>query len=395
MQLLDGLGGLAYPAFVAVVDEGHPVNSRLLLGFGLVMLAAPAWTQTASVPADGENPVSAKHFGLLRERDLTPFGFLRLDMRPAHAVSAPPGNWAVEVHLGYQNTWALSENVKNYLNSLQGRRPIGPSEIQAIQNLPGEAYLVDLEAGLLDVTFHRRLTEGWGAYAALSGVWFTGGFLDGGIEWFHDTFGFSPVGRPAVRRNDINVIFDLKSVQLTQPDMPDSGLLDPVFGARYQLVQRPTTWNLIIEGAVKVPVTGERAFLSTGDWDFGTQLTLQRFMNDHAFYGSLAAVYTRPSNIATASGRQVVPTAIVGYEYRWTGNLNLNAQFYASPSVYKRDDTDLDELLKPKYQVSLGFRYRVGASLLTFGVTENVANYNNSPDFGFQLSWAYSPAFAR
>ena len=31
------------------------------------------------------------YFGLLRARDLTPFGFLRLDMRPAHAVSAPAG----------------------------------------------------------------------------------------------------------------------------------------------------------------------------------------------------------------------------------------------------------------------------------------------------------------
>ena len=33
------------------------------------------------------------YFGLLRARDLTPFGFLRLDMRPAHAVSAPAGTW--------------------------------------------------------------------------------------------------------------------------------------------------------------------------------------------------------------------------------------------------------------------------------------------------------------
>lgn len=359
-----------------------------------VMLALPAWAQTS--PAEnGAEAVSPTHYGLLRERDLTPFGILRLDMRPAHAVSAPPGNWAVEVSLGYQNTWALSQNVKNYLNSLQGRREIGPAEIQAIRDLPGEAYLVDFEMGLLDVTFHRRLTGHWGVYTAVSGVFYTGGFMDGGIEWFHDAFGLPPAGRPAVKRNDKNVIFDLKSVQLTQPDLPDSGLLDPVFGVRYQWVERPTTWNLIIEGAVKVPIAGERAFLSTGEWDFGTQVTLQRFMQRHAAYASLAAVYTKPSTIATASGARVVPTAILGYEYKWTDNTNLNAQFYASPSIYKSADTDLDELKKPKYQVSLGFRYRIGSSLLTFAVTENVANYDNSPDIGFQLGWAYSPAFRR
>jgi hypothetical protein len=31
----------------------------------------------------------------------------------------------------------------------------------------------------------------------------------------------------------------------------------------------------------------------------------------------------------------------------------------------------------------------------TFAVTENLVNFNNSPDIGFQLGWAYSPAFAR
>ncbi len=359
------------------------------------LLAPPAWAQAPSPAEAGEKSASGSHYGLLRTRDLTPFGFLRLDMRPAHAVSAPPGNWAVEVELGYQNTWALSPNVKSYFNSLPGRRPIGPAEIQAIRDLPGEAYLVDLELGLLDVTFHRRLTHHWGVYAAVSGVFLTGGFLDGGIENFHDAFSLPPAGRPAVRRNDINVIFDLKGTQVYQPNLPESGFLDPVLGVRYQWHQSPAPWNLVIEGAVKVPVSGERAFLSNGHYDFGMQVTLQRFMQRHAAYASLAAVHADVSDIVPTSATQVVPTVILGYEYKWSERTNLNAQFYASPSVFKREDTDIDELRKPKYQISLGGRYRIGASLITFAVTENVANYNNSPDIGFQLSWAYSPAFKR
>ena len=42
-------------------------------------------------------------YGLLRMRDLTPFGSLRLDMRPAHAVAIEPGSFAIETELGYQN----------------------------------------------------------------------------------------------------------------------------------------------------------------------------------------------------------------------------------------------------------------------------------------------------
>src|SRR5262245_55961457 len=341
------------------------------------LLAPPAWAQSAA--PDGERAqVAPTHYGMLRVRDLTPFGFLRLDMRPAHAVSGPPGNWGVEVDLGYQNTWALSRNVQDYLRSLSGRRQLGPNEIQAIRDLPGEAYLVDLEMGLLDVTFHRKLTNHWGVYATLSAVSYSGGFLDSSIESFHDRFRMNNVGRPAVTRNDINVIYNLKKTQLFQPNLPDGGLLDPTLGVRYTAHQNGAPWNLVIEGAIKVPIDGERAFLSTGNFDFGMQMTVQRFIQRHALYASLAAVYTRAGDLAPTYDTQVVPTAILGYEYRMTERANLNAQLYASQSVYKRADTDLNDLRDPKYQVSLGVRYRIGGSVLTFAVTENLVNYHNS-----------------
>src|SRR6185295_11945253 len=108
---------------------------RMRASFRLLvaLVAAGAWAQSASPAEDEATPGPYTHYGLLRARDLTPFGFLRLDMRPAHAVAAPAGSWAVEVELDYQNTWAMSDNVQDYLKSLPGRRAIGPAEIQAIR----------------------------------------------------------------------------------------------------------------------------------------------------------------------------------------------------------------------------------------------------------------------
>ncbi|MES1263360.1 MAG: hypothetical protein ABUL69_03315, partial [Peristeroidobacter soli] len=61
-------------------------------------------------------PVSAADFyGMLPARDLSPFGFLRLDMRPTHAVLAEPGKWAFETEFATQNTWAMSPEVQDYL----------------------------------------------------------------------------------------------------------------------------------------------------------------------------------------------------------------------------------------------------------------------------------------
>jgi len=92
---------------------------------------------TFAIPAHAEEP--GRFYGMLRSRDLTPFGFLRLDMRPAHAVNIETHTFAFEAELGYQNTWALSENVEKYLTSLEpsGRRRIGSAEIDAVRSLPG------------------------------------------------------------------------------------------------------------------------------------------------------------------------------------------------------------------------------------------------------------------
>jgi hypothetical protein len=362
----------------------------VIRAFGILLfvsLSVPAHAQ-----GDDTRTGTPAHYGLLRMRDLTPFGFLRLDMRPASAVPVPPGSFSVEVDAGYQNTWALSPNVQQYLESLPGRRRLGPAEIQAIRNLPGEAYLVDLELGLLDVTLSYKFTEHWGAYGVFSAVHYGGGFLDGTIENFHRTFGMSSFGRPALERNDVNVILDLKRTSLIQPQLPENGVLDPTFGVRYSTAVDGEPWNVVIEAAVKVPYDGERPFLSTGHADVGAQLTLQRFWERHAAYASVSGVHTEASDITPGYSRTFIPTLILGYEYSWTEKVNLVAQGYASRSVFNHDDTDLPDLLKTKYQASVGVRYRAGGSVLTFALTENLGTFNNTPDFGFQIGWTSSPA---
>ena len=334
--------------------------------------------------------------GLLRTRDLTPFGFLRLDMRPAHAVTIEEGGWAIETEIGYQNTWALSEEVERHLVAREplGRRDLGPEDFAALQALPGENFLLDLESAAVDVTLHYRMSSQWTAYLIGSYVTYQGGFLDGTIEGFHDMFGFSSFGRPAVSRNDVNLLYDLKSTQISAFGFPiDAGFTDPTIGLRYSGVNLPgDRWQLAFEAAVKVPVAGERELLSTGRTDYGLQAALQRRGEHHAFYVNAAAVYYAGGDFPVPQDEQIVPTLIFGYEHRLSERTNLNLQGYISTSVYSHQQTDLDELLSDKYQLSLGVRHRISSFLVTFGVTENLQNFNNTPDIGFQLGVAWVPA---
>lgn len=354
----------------------------------MVTVLASAMCASVATAADGA------FYGLLRGRDLTPFGFLRLDMRPAHAVAIEPGSWALETELGYQNSWALSPEVEKYLTGLEptGRRDLGPAEVQAIRDLPGENYLVDVESASLDVTFHYKFSTNWAGYFIASAVSYQGGFLDSTIEGFHDTFGFSTFGRPAVNRNEVNLIYDLKSTQVAYFDTPtDGGLSDPTLGLRYTGFSLPQPWKLAIEAAVKVPVAGRRLLLSTGRADYAIQATLQRFGNHHALYLDAAAVYYAGASDPVPQDSQIIPTLIFGYERKLTANTNVNLQGYISTSVYSHDQTDLDELLGEKFQVSLGVRHRIERFLISFAVTENLQNVNNTPDIGVQLGLAYIP----
>jgi Protein of unknown function (DUF3187) len=343
---------------------------------------------TSPVQADG-----TQFHGLLRSRDLTPFGFLRLDMRPALVASVQPEAWAIEAVLGYQNTWALSQNVERYLKSVEpaGRRDLS-THYADIMALPGEKYLVDLESANFDLTVHYRLSEHWTGYAIASFASYQGGFLDGFIEGFHRTFGLGQAGRPAANRNQANAIYSLKSVQYTSLDSPsDGGITDPTFGVRYSGRAPGQDWAYSIEGAVKIPIAGERAMLSTGRTDVGIQGSLQRFWNRDALYLDIAAVYYAGADGPVPEDAQVVPTLVFGYERVLGERTNLNLQGNVSTSIYSHRQTDLDELLGTKYQLTLGIRHRLERALLSFGITENLQNLNNTPDISAQLGVAYVP----
>ena len=353
-----------------------------------ILLAAAVYGGTAAA-------AGSEYLGLLRARDLTTFGLLRLDMRPAHAVNAPEGTWAIETELAQQNTWALSKGARDYLGTLPGRRALGPAEVAAIQALPGENYLFDMELAELDVTFHYKFTPHWGGYLMFSGVNYSGGFLDSAIEGFHDAFGFDNNGRPAVRRNDVNLIADLKTADMAFLGAPtNGGMLDPTIGVRYSGIQPMNGWNIVVEAAAKVPLQGRRDFLSTGNADLGVQATLQRFADHHAWYISVSGVYFDGDTNITPTDPQVVPTLVLGYERKLSDATHLILQGYISDSVYSHEDTDLHELLDRKYQLSAGVYHRFGRNVVSFAITENLQNFNNTPDVGLQFGWAYSPALA-
>lgn len=371
----------------------HAVLRRLAAALCLASaVAAPAVGQEAAAEQAGQDaaepPVERGWLtlGLMRVRDMTPFGLNRLDMLPAHAVKATPGTFAFEFNLSYQNTWAISNNVKDYLRARGVERgEITAVDVANILALPGDAYLVDGEFGLLDLTLHHRLSSHWGLYATIPFYFFDGGFLDSTIESFHDNVGFSNAGREFVVRDSFTGIANLRrtGTQILITEKPDNDIGDPVIGARYSLKAVPQSWNMIFEGAVKLPRSDEERLVSTGEPDYGVQVSSQWFFDRNALYLTLAGVYYASPDAGLAPDTWI-PTVIGGWETRVSEHLNFILQVYASESTVQ--ETNLDELSADKLQATVGLQWLYRGAVVRFGITENLANFSNTPDVGVTLS---------
>lgn len=369
----------------------------LLFALGACNLAHGQVVTERVLDEDG-NPRTVEqswsHTGLLRARDLTPFGLLRLDMLPAHTADAEEGTWTFEIQYAYQNTFILSDNVRDYLETRGvGRQPLRPEDVAQIMSFSDDAYYIDGEVGLADLIVQRRVNDYWSAYLTIPYIRYGRGALDSTIESFHDTFGFSQQGRDLVARNRFQLLYKMGGIQFAELERSiDGGFGDPVVGIRYSLPEPRFGWDVVIEAAAKIAVDGERFLLSTGENDFGVQATLQRRMGRtgrHSVYLAGSAVYYAGGPEVPADETQIIPTFIVGYSFGLTQRTSVILQGYASRSVIQ--DTEIEELTEEKYQLSLGLQSRGRNVLWSLALTENISNFGNTPDVGLQLGIAYMP----
>jgi hypothetical protein len=58
--------------------------------------------------------------------------------------------------------------------------------------------------------------------------------------------------------------------------------------------------------------------------------------------------------------------------------------------VFSAEQTDLSELRSNKFQTSFGVRHRLEHGFWSLAFTENLGNFNNTPDIGFQFGFGYT-----
>ncbi|HEX7030633.1 MAG TPA: DUF3187 family protein [Gammaproteobacteria bacterium] len=352
----------------------------------LKILAFLVLTGAASVPAQAD--AETDMLGPLRLRDLTPFALQRLDLRPASAAAHYPKGWAIEANLSYTNTFIMSGNVMDYLEARGRRDALGEADFAALRALEGDAFYFDGSVSVLSLAFHYGVSDSLAVYGILPVHRYHGGSFDATIESFHRKAGFSDFGRDLVAQDQFQGFFKVGDRQTVLAQAPRSvGIADPVIGVR-QRGLRWGDWDVVLEFAAKLPVGADDPLFSSGHADIGAQVSVQRQWAENGLYFSLGYVNFGGSDSFGDAVREHIPGFTAAWETRVAPRTSVILQATLSRSLFK-GETD-PELAANPYQLSAGVRHQAGNLHYTFALTENVVNFNNTPDIGFHLGVGFA-----
>lgn len=368
------------------------LSLRAKLSVMALLLACSGLSHSQGMAAAGDqqNVIAAQEFyGPLRIRDMGPIGFTRLHMLPDHAIAPYAGAFALELHLAHSNTFATGGKTLDVLKARGSRAALSDQDIEEIFSQPGNAYLFDAALSVYQLTAHYAFDDAWSTYASMPVYEFGGGSLDGVIESFHDTFGFADFGRSYLPRNRFLALLELDGERVVLDEPPkNSGVGDPVLGLRYfwQLDEREA---ITLEVVHKFATQDPASFMSTGSADSAIQVSWHKKMVENAWYVNLAAVMVGDSEPFPEKTRELVPSLNIAWEHRAFENTNLVIQLNVQQGLFSDGgNTELSETIT---QASIGLRHRAGEFVWSYGLTENLVNFNNTADLGFHIGFAWLP----
>ncbi len=362
----------------------HPfIVALITLLFSLIHQTVIASQQPSSANNDWNTPFQV--------RDYTFPSFLLLGFSPTPARSLSRDQQHLSFSYSVVNDFQVSATVEEYLkNSRQGqRRPLNAADISFIRNLPqGEGYYIDGEFTMLEFNYNRGLGNHLELGITTNYIFYGGRLLDGVIYDFHDAIGTGQQGRDYVANNQVQVVLARdsgKDIVLTQRPSR-GGFGDPNIYIRTAFPVPYFDWQGKLSLGIKPPLMSERKFLSSGNWDAGFQLTLNKQTSHNIVTINTGYIYTGGFE-QTDFNPPSLPYINLGWLHRYKkwSNTRSQIQFHLAEHPY-RDlvDSALSEL---QFQLTLGVKWKLDAGMLGVALSENVLNFDNTPDVVLHLSW--------
>lgn len=238
---------------------------------------------------------------------------------------------------------------------------------------PNEQFIVDGE--LLHATLVFRQGFGndmeWALEVPL--LRHSGGFLDGPIDEFHDTFGFDR-GRRA-RTEDDQLLYHYERNGRTLFHMDDSaGGLGDIRVVLTKELSNADGRGSSISGLIKLPTGDPDKLTGSGGADVAiwyTRGAQPRNGSRWSWLGTIGAIYTSKGDVLEELRRRGAGFGSFTLGWRWTDTLQLKGQLYAHSPLYK--DSELDPLKEYAVLAVIGAGWQATPTMeLDFGLVEDL-----------------------
>jgi hypothetical protein len=324
--------------------------------------------------------------GPLRIRDqfLPSIGFLSFDPLPADVLEKD--HWQLDLVVTVANDFAHSEAVEQFLAGRSSRQPLTLDELRSIEPAEGSAgiYHLDGEHYRTAIAIRRGVGRGLQMGVLIPFISYQGGVLDGAVEDFHDGFSLSQAGRLGVARNAFTAYVRSGEREVFIQGDPSSSLSDIVLTAKGRLLgaRQGTRTRLALQGSLKLPTGDAKTLTGSGSTDLGIELLGTRYYGSSCLHVSVGAARLGAHDLFDIPP-QTLLSGMLAWERALGKSMTGLVQLTISESPFS--DLDLENLNTLSSQITLGVKKAIGANVFFFGLTENVVNFDNSPDIGVHL----------
>jgi|YNPNPStandDraft_1061719.scaffolds.fasta_scaffold10053_3 hypothetical protein len=308
---------------------------------------------------EASGPHCCRNAGLgpLLLRGQSAFQALRLSLIPMGVGDLEKGHWEAQVTTTWTNHWAWKEN----------------------------KYLVDGE--FLNTGFYLKyaVTDRVHIKLEIPFLMRGGGFMDGAIMWFHNTFGLGQMGREDFRKDQFRIILWRKDGTVYALDTSQGwiGLEDIVLSANVLLTEGGA-WlpRMSVSAHLKFPTGDKERLFGSGGLDGGISLCMAKRI--WRLYGYLGIQYSRFSGdeIAGIPMRPYQISLFSSIEYPWTDRFSIILQEVTNTGAAK----DFYQFSETTNEITFGMKAEfLPKTFLEFGLIENLFHFDNSPDFGLHF----------
>lgn len=316
----------------------------------------------------GPDDFSNVGYGPLRLRSQSGFQSLRLMMMPRSPSKLQKGEWKAFGSLVWSNLWAVEENS---FHPAEGE--LGPYVIDA-ETLEGNLALSYGISDNFELEFGYEIRSHFG------------GILDGVIEGFHDLAGIGQQGRDLWPRDQFHFIWAPEGEVEASLGPGDSG----IFVQNLLL----TIQHNISDGSEKWPAVAWWATVRVGlqstafrgrPVDGMLGLALAKRVGDFNAYLSLSeAWYNKDRALGVLDLETTQHSAMGSFEWRYHPKTSLILQYLLSEGVVKH----VSPFNQTSKEIIIGMKHELSSSsILEWGIIENLAPFENSPDIGFHFGF--------